>query len=828
MRLAEIAKELRITAQELRRELAKTNFGISPTAHEVDDGLGKGIVRFLKGKVKPTLTHRRVAVVFKEGEGAREAEGATETGEKKPRTPRKKTEAPATQAKPAEAKAPQAPAAPAPTQAATAPSLNVSRRIEVAKVEPSSVNMRELPKTYYKTGKGGKKRPKSAEEAILETMRRHPHTVRHVKRVNYAVGEAGEGGEAVSAEELAIEREKDREMFRAQKKNRALGQTVSSKAQSQIKAKTGVVELPAAISVKEFGEKCGLSIAAIMAALLKNGIMATINQKLDYDTAAIIAGELGVEVKKAAVEASSEQLLEAKLEYLLKEDDASVLKIRPPIVSVMGHVDHGKTKLLDTIRSTNVAAKEAGGITQHIGAYQVEKNGHPITFLDTPGHEAFTAMRARGAKATDIAILVVAADEGVMPQTIEAINHAREASIPIIVALNKVDKPTANLDRIKAELAQQGLQPEEWGGQTIMVPVSALTGDGVEKLLEMVLLVAEVAQLKANPNRHAVGTVIESHLNVSMGPVATILVNTGTLRLGDNVVVGTIFGRIKAMHDHTGKSLREAGPSAAVRISGLGAVPQAGDLLQVFKNEQVAKEKLQELLTLKRHRDEALSGSMVDRIISAISTGQLKLLKVLIKADTQGSLEAILQALQKIKSSDLAIKVIHAGVGNISDSDVIMAAASQALLLGFHVEAGAHVKRLAKEQGAEIRSYTVIYKMIEDMTAILSGMLEPETRVIELGKLEIKQIFLDKKSWLIAGAKVIEGKVQAKSMLRFKKDGELLFETPLESLKHVREDVSEMEKGSECGVQFKTPKPVAVGDVAEVYKVEKIQRTLAD
>jgi len=830
MRLADIAKELRITTQELRRELAKTNFGISASAHEVEDALAKGVMRFLKGKVKPTLTHKRVAVVFKD-------EKEVKPKEKKPRTARKKTGKKEEEAEvKEEKKLEQEEAAKAEIKTrATIPKstptieprktaqVSVTRRIEVEeKGKAYGMPKEEFPKTYYKSKGKRKGKHLKAEERILTVMR-HPLAGPKIKkaRVNYMV----EGG-GLTAEELVIERQIDREHFREQKKQRAISQKRGPKAQPQIKPKTGVVEIPRAISVKEFAEKSGLPVSDVIANLFKNGIMATINQIIDYDTAAIVATELGVEVKMTEKEATSEELFAGDIKTFLQEEDKSLLKERPPIVTVMGHVDHGKTKLLDAIRHTNVVAGEAGGITQHIGAYQVNKNGHLITFLDTPGHEAFTAMRARGAKVTDIAILVVAADEGVKPQTVEAINHAKEAGVPIIVAINKIDKPTANIDRVKGELVEFGLQSEDWGGKTIMVPVSAHTKEGIDTLLEMILLVAEMEKFQANPKRMAVGTVIESHLDPALGPVATVLINTGTLHIGDNVVVGTTMGRIKTMHDYKGDVLKDVPPSGATRVSGVDKVPKAGDILQAVKNEKIAKERLNQIKELRRHQEETESGSMVERIVSQINTGNIKYLKLVVKTDTKGSLEAILQALYKIKTEDVAVKVIHYGVGNISDTDVIMAAASQALLIGFHVTVNTHVKKLAEKEHVDIKNYTIIYKLTEDTKAILSGMLEPEISVVELGKLEIKQIFLDKKKWLIAGCKVAQGKVEKGSMVRVTHNGETLFETKLESLKHIQQDVSELEKGSDCGIKISTPQPVEVGDVLEVFKIVKKQRTL--
>ena len=850
MHLNEIARELCVTTQELRRELAKTNFGISPTAHEIDDPLAKGIVRFLKGKIKPTLKARRVAVISKDGQ-VREEKPAepevqeSEKEEKEEKTPEETEESkrekeerkreekrkkgfviirkgtpPSEESHDGNHDRRSVPKNAPEATADGGASIAVSRRIEVEKGVKSTSD-EALPKTYYKSKKRKRKGKEKEEEDVLENIQRHPGRKLKIAKVSYEAGDVDD----LSAEEIAIERAEDREHFRAQKKQRATSQKRIHKEQPQIKAKSGVIEIPAIISVKEYSEKCGIPVSKVVAALLKNGIMATINQQFDYDTAEIIAADLDIEIKKTREEATSEDLMEGDMKKLLS-DDASKLKTRPPIISIMGHVDHGKTKLLDYIRKTNVIATESGGITQHIGAYQVEKNGHLITFLDTPGHEAFTSMRARGAKATDIAILVVAADEGVKPQTVEAINHAKEAGIPIIVAINKMDKPNANPDKVKGELTEYGLQPEDWGGKNAMVPVSAMTGEGIDTLLEMIILTAEMEELKANPNRPAVGTVVESHLDKALGPVATILINTGTLKIGDTIVVGTTVGRIKAMHDHTGKSVKKALPSAAVRISGLTKVPQAGDILQVFKQEKVAKERASQLEEMTRFQKEKMSGSMVERLVSQINTGEINFLKIVLKADTKGSLEAIMQALNKIKSTDVAAKVIHFGVGNISDTDVIMASASQALLVGFHVQVSQHIQKIAEREHVDIKNYTIIYKLIEDVKAILSGMLTPEINVVELGKIEIKEIFLNKKTWMILGGKVIEGKAESNTMVRLKRGDAILFESKLESLKHVKQDVSELEKGSECGMRIKTPVPVEPGDILEVFKIEKKERHL--
>ena len=844
MHLNEMARELQITTQELRRELLKTNFGISPNAHEIDDGLATGVIRFLKGKIKPTRTNRKVAVIMKDGTVAKPQEEQEKKEEQKEEE-KKKVPRPLTkkerEAIEAEKRAKEEASKPKeekqedkrdrsyiPKNAPDAvsdsgKSLHVSRRIELSpNGKKESDKTEELPKHYYKSKKKKRgKHGKAEEEDSLEIITRHPGRKIKISKVNYQEDMADD----LSAEEIEIMKAQDREAFRQQKKHRATSQKRGYKEQTQIKAKTGVVEIPGILSLKEFAEKAGLPVTKVIQTLLNSGVMATINQQLDYDTAAIVADELGVEIKRKEEEAEAADLFEGDLTKLLA-DEKENLETRPPIISIMGHVDHGKTKLLDYIRKANVVAGEAGGITQHIGAYQVVKNDKHITFLDTPGHEAFTSMRARGAKATDIAILVVAADEGVKPQTIEAINHAKEAGIPIIVAINKIDKPNANPDKVKGELVEHGLQAEDWGGKTIMVPVSAITGEGIDTLLEMILLVAEIEDLKANPKRQAVGTVVESHLDKALGPVATILINTGTLRVGDSILVGTTVGKIKAMHDHKGKNLEKAVPSDAVRISGLPKVPQAGDILQSFTSEKVAKEKAEQLKAMMAEKEERMSGTMVERLVSGISSGEIKFLKVVLKADTKGSLEAIMQSLQKIKASDVGVKVIHFGVGNFADTDVIMASASQALLIGFHVSASSHVKKLAEKEHVDIKEYDIIYKLIEDMKAILSGMLEPEINVIELGEIEIKEIFLNKKTWVIAGGKVTKGKVESGAMVRVTRDGETLFETKLESLKHVKEDVNELEKGSDCGMKLKTPKQVEPGDKLEVYKIERIERTL--
>jgi translation initiation factor IF-2 len=644
--------------------------------------------------------------------------------------------------------------------------------------------------------------------------------------------ESEEDKGAAKIYEEIYDKELDREIIKSQRKQTA-GKNAkkdkpshdeNEKKEAKPSSKKALL-IPTVISVKEFAEKTGINAAKIIGELMKNGILANINQQIDYDTAAIIAADLGVKIKRKRDEAALEDLFAGNLETLLKEDDNADLSPRPPIISVMGHVDHGKTKILDYIRNANVIDTEAGGITQHIGAYQVEKNGQKITFLDTPGHAAFTSMRARGAKATDIAILVVAADEGVKPQTIEAMNHAKDAGIPIIVAINKIDKPNSNPDKVKGELAEHGLQSEDWGGKVIMAPVSAITGEGMDNLLDMILLVAEMENLKANPNRNAVATVIESHLDKNLGPVATVLINTGTLKIMDNVVIGTSHGRIKVMKDHTGKNMKKAEPAKPVLVAGLSVTPQSGDILQVVKDEKTARLRATQIETLKKNAEREGLAPGKD-IIARIASGKLKTLKIVLKADTKGSLEAITQSLGKIKDKEVAIKIIHSGVGNINESDVIMASASGGIVVGFHVDLPSQVDKSAEREQVEVLKYKIIYNLIDDIKKLLSGLLEPEIIDVELGKVDVKKIFYSGKKDMIVGCKVSNGVIQNKAIARIIREGELVREFEITSLKKVNESVNEVKEGNECGIKLPRKSDVQEGDILEIYKQEKKIRTL--
>ena len=560
------------------------------------------------------------------------------------------------------------------------------------------------------------------------------------------------------------------------------------------------------------------SEADIIKKLFMIGVAANINQELEPDMIALIAEEYGVKVEEKI------EVDEAEFEKIEEVDDPKELVERPPVVTVMGHVDHGKTTLLDSIRHTNVTAQEAGGITQHIGAYQVEYNGKKITFLDTPGHEAFTTMRARGAKVTDIAIIVVAADDGVMPQTVEAINHAKAANVPIIVALNKMDKPEANPDKVKQELMEHNLIPEEWGGDTIFVPISALKGEGLDELMEMVLLVAEMAELKANPNRLARGTVIEAQLDKGRGPVATVLVQNGTLRVGDPIVVGNTYGRVRAMTNDQGRRLKEAGPSTPVEITGLHDVPQAGDQFKVFEDEKKAR-LISETRAERQKQAELQSRSRLnlDELFKQIQEGEVKEVNVILKADVQGSVEALRSALEKLDVEGVRVKIIHAGVGAITESDISLAQASNAIVIGFNVRPQPQAKQLAEQEKVDVRLYRVIYDVIDEMEKAMKGMLDPEYQEKVIGTVEVRQIFKVSKVGTIAGSYVREGKITRDSLVRLIRDGVVIHEGKINALKRFKDDVREVPQGYECGITIENFNDIKEGDIIEAYVMEEVK-----
>ncbi|ULT58590.1 translation initiation factor IF-2 [Neobacillus drentensis] len=584
-------------------------------------------------------------------------------------------------------------------------------------------------------------------------------------------------------------------------------------------------ELPAKITftesltVGELAKKIYREPSEIIKKLFLLGVMATINQVLDKDAIELIAGEYGVEVEEEI------KIDTTDLEVYFTEDAPETLVERPSVVTIMGHVDHGKTTLLDSIRNTKVTEGEAGGITQHIGAYQVVENGKKITFLDTPGHAAFTTMRARGAQITDITILVVAADDGVMPQTVEAINHAKAAEVPIIVAVNKMDKEAANVDRVMQELTEHGLVSEAWGGDTIFVPLSAKTGEGIDNLLEMILLVGEVEEYKANPNRNAVGTVIEAQLDKGRGSVATLLVQNGTLKIGDPIVVGNTFGRVRAMVNDKGRRVKEAGPSTPVEITGLNDVPQAGDRFVVLEDEKTARQigEARAQVALAAHRGEKSIVSL-DNLFEQLKQGEMKDLNIILKADVQGSAEAVAASLQKIEVEGINIKIIHNGVGAINESDISLAAASNAIVIGFNVRPDVNAKRAAEAEKVDVRLHRIIYKVIEEIEAAMKGMLDPEFQEKIIGQAEIRQTFKVSKVGTIAGSYVTDGKITRDSGIRLIRNGVVIFEGQIDALKRFKDDAKEVAQGYECGITIKNFNDVKEGDIIEAYVMEEIER----
>jgi len=572
------------------------------------------------------------------------------------------------------------------------------------------------------------------------------------------------------------------------------------------------VALPRTLTVRDLGEALNVSSVDIIKELMKRGVMAAINQSIDHDMAASVAQALGFDVEDTGAPASA---LEGR-KFEADEQDTG-LQLRPPVVTVMGHVDHGKTSLLDAIRQTNVTAQEVGAITQHIGAYQVEENGHRITFIDTPGHDAFTALRARGASITDIAILVVAADDGVMPQTIEAIDHAKAAKVPIIVAINKIDLPAANPEKVKQELVQQSLVIEEYGGDVIAIPVSAKTREGLDNLLEHVLLVAEVAELKANPDRPGEGTIVESEMAPQRGPMATVIVQKGTLRIGDVVVAGPAWGKVKAMFDDKGKRVTEAGPSTPVEIMGLNTIPRAGDIFTVVADEKEGRDAAEE-----RARDlaEAGRGITLEAISGDIAAGRIRDLNIVIKADTHGSAEAVRQSLEQLGAVDVRVNIIHTAAGNVSESDVMLATASRAIIVGFNVKTDPGARRVADSERVDIRNYQIIYELIEDVEKAVKGLMQPVMAEVIDGHAEVRALFRVR-GGRIAGCMVTDGTLRRNSLARVMRDGEMIHESRVSSLRRFTEDVREVANGLECGIGVERFETFKEGDTIEAFHVEQ-------
>ncbi|MCG1499493.1 translation initiation factor IF-2 [Staphylococcus epidermidis] len=608
-----------------------------------------------------------------------------------------------------------------------------------------------------------------------------------------------------------------------QKNNKNKKNNKNNKPQNEVaetKEMPSKITYQEGITVGELAEKLNVESAGIIKKLFLLGIMANINQSLDEETLELIADDYGVEIEKEVVVDEEDLSI-----YFDDETDDSDAIERPAVVTIMGHVDHGKTTLLDSIRNTKVTEGEAGGITQHIGAYQIENSGKKITFLDTPGHAAFTTMRARGAQVTDITILVVAADDGVMPQTIEAINHAKEAEVPTIVAVNKIDKPTANPDRVMQELTEYGLIPEDWGGDTIFVPLSALSGDGIDDLLEMIGLVAEVQELKANPNKQAVGTVIEAELDKSRGPAASLLVQNGILNVGDAIVVGNTYGRIRAMVNDLGKRIKSAGPSTPVEITGINDVPLAGDRFVVFGDEKQARRigEARHEASVIQQRQESKNVSL-DNLFEQMKQGEMKDLNVIIKGDVQGSVEALAASLMKIDVEGVNVRIIHTAVGAINESDVTLANASNGIIIGFNVRPDAGAKRAAEAENVDMRLHRVIYNVIEEIESAMKGLLDPEFEEQVIGQAEVRQTFKVSKVGTIAGSYVTEGKITRNAGVRVIRDGIVLFEGELDTLKRFKDDAKEVAQGYECGITIEKYNDLKEGDIIEAFEMVEIQR----
>jgi translation initiation factor IF-2 len=596
----------------------------------------------------------------------------------------------------------------------------------------------------------------------------------------------------------------------------------------------GAIELPPTITVKELAELLDVNAADVIRELIKSGIFATINQLIDRDTASLVAGELGYEVGEVVTASSpvqspagEEPVDAATKEVLFEQDDPALLEARAPIVTVMGHVDHGKTSLLDAIRTTTVAAGERGGITQHIGASEIVKDGRRIVFLDTPGHEAFTAMRARGARVTDIAVVVVAADDGVMPQTLEAIHHARAAKVPIIIALNKIDKPDANPERVKNELSEAGVIVEEYGGDTPLVPVSAKARTGLNELMEMILLVADLQELKANPKRAAVGTIVEAELDKGRGPVATAIVQTGTLRVGDVIVVGGTYGKVRALENSIGERITSAGPSTAAVILGLADVPEAGDILRVVDDEKEARTLVESRnLAAAAKSGDASGRATLEDLYRQIQAGQAKELRIILKADVSGSLGAITHALDQLSTDDVRLNILHEAAGDITDNDILLASASNAIVVGFNTRITETARRAAESEGVDVRIYDIIYKLTDDIDAALGGLLEPEIVEVVEGRAEVRQIFKVGKSTVIAGCFVTDGRI-IRSGARVWRSGKVVATDRIESLRRFRDDAREVAQNLECGIGLSGYQELQEGDIIECFSTKTVSRARA-
>jgi translation initiation factor IF-2 len=720
---------------------------------------------------------------------------------------------------------PAAVAASAPTAAPAAPEPQRGARVlgridlkQVSRPQPAPSAPLRRPTPPPRPGVGAPPRPGVGAP---------PGEARPAPAGDGAVGEAAKPGKhkkrVVKKQDMLELRERELRSGRFPKKKRALPGKEQKKTEITIpKASKRVIRISEVISVGDLAREMGIKAGDVIKKLMQMGMMTTINQMLDADTAALVATEFDHQVENVAFNAESE----LEVEHQVEEPEAS-LKPRPPVVTIMGHVDHGKTSLLDSIRSTNVTEREAGGITQHIGAYHVQVDGRGVTFLDTPGHEAFTAMRARGAKVTDLVILVVAADDGVMPQTVEAINHARAAQVPIIVAINKVDRPDANVERVKRGLMEHGLVAEEWGGDAIFVNVSAKTKEGIPQLLEMILLQADVLELRANPDKLARGTIVEAKLDRGRGPVATVLVQEGTLHVGDAFVCGVFTGRVRAMIDDRGRKIEDAGPALPVEILGLQGVPQAGDTFVTLTDEAKARQIAEYRQSKQRESDlNKTSKVSLEELYDQIKTGDVKELRVVLKADVHGSVEALSEAMTRLSTSEVRLNVLHGSVGGITESDVLLAAASNAIVIGFNVRPEVKAANLAQQEGVDVRLYSIIYEVINDIKAAMEGLLEPTYREQVHGRVEVREVFNIRGIGGVAGCYVTDGKIQRGYLVRLLRDQVVVYEGKLASLKRFKDDVREVAAGYECGLSLENFQDVKKGDQIEAYERVAVLRRI--
>ena len=600
--------------------------------------------------------------------------------------------------------------------------------------------------------------------------------------------------------------------------------TTEGQTRSGRRGPSRTLVLPQTLTVKHLSELVDQSPVDVIKQLMRNGIMVSVNQMIDHEVASLVTAAYGIRTRVAEQVAETGALQSAGVGQGAAPESIEDLELRPPVVTILGHVDHGKTSLLDSIRNAHVADREIGGITQHIGAYQVEHEGQKITFLDTPGHEAFTSIRSRGARVTDIAILVVAADDGIMPQTEEAIDHARAAEVPIVIAINKMDLPGADPERVKRQLSQHNLLVEDWGGDIISVPVSARTGEGIDDLLENILILSEVSEFRANPNRPAAGVVIEAKLDRKRGPVATVLIQSGTLNVGDYVVAGTAWGRVKAIADDRGQAIREVVPGAPAELLAFGAVPEAGDLMTAMPNERTARAMAQERERDKSNQQSQVRALTLEEVVKQIDAGDVKELNLVLKADVQGSVEAVRQSLERLTEAEARVRILHAGSGNVTESDILLASASDAIIVAFAVGDEIGVERVAERMGVEIRHYDIIYQMIDDIEQALHGMLEPAFTDVVIGEAEIREIFPSRRGINIAGCRVTSGRMTRGSSIRVMREGEVLGETSLASLRHFRDEVNEVTNGMDCGILLDDFNDFELGDVLQAHRQERAQR----